>query len=555
MKIKTGKLLLLIACLLFLSILVACSNSSTSTDNEPNEGNGEQGKGSAGTKMISIGITDPPGTFAPWDRNDLPGGTIANILFNPLLEYEETEDGRITLIPMLADRIETEDNQHFKVHLNPNAKWTDGTPVTAEDVLFTIEIVTHPNISSMLLSSMASLAGTNEIGKRETEDFSNFEGARVINDHTLEIITKHPIDDMLFNVRIALEGLRATPKHILGDVPIDKLYEHPFMRNPNVSYGAFKWSKYEDNQYVELVANEEYYKGAPKIDKLYFRIMPPSNLVAQLQSGEIHMNQPDIGTIPVQDYETVQNLSNVRVSEGLPVGYKFLGFNVDTVSDVRVRKAIAYAINREAIVNNLLKGHAVITNSVYSPVNDYYNHDLGNPYPYDPEKAKQLLAEAGWDNSRPLVFIVPSGNVVLEQMAELITENLRSVGIDVDMRKMDNASAMAQLRKKEGFDLWVLAARFIMDPDVSGTLMTGASSNMGNYDNPEVNELFTKGLKAIGQERKEVYDRFQEILMDELPVFPLIYETRLRAVSTKVQVGEPRDLGMFANVHEWDITN
>src|SRR5206468_6849188 len=146
------------------------------------------------------------------------------------------------------------------------------------------------------------------------------------------------------------------PKHVLQDVAPEQLQQNAFMQKPNVSFGAFKFVSYQKDQYIELEANKDYFKGAPKIDKLYFKIMPAANIVAQLQSGEIQMNYPGSGFIPIQDYEKVKNMSNVRTIPGKPVDYQTLTFNTKTIPDARVRQAITHAINRELLVHNLLKG-------------------------------------------------------------------------------------------------------------------------------------------------------------------------------------------------------
>src|SRR5206468_4619116 len=115
-----------------------------------------------------------------------------------------------------------------------------------------------------------------------------------------------------------------------------------------------------------LEANKDYFKGAPKIDKLYFKIMPGANIVAQLQSGEIQMNYPIIGNIPLSDYEKVKNMSNVRTISGRPISYQALFFNTKTIQDARVRQAIAHAINRKLLVNNLLKGEGEIDDTSFT---------------------------------------------------------------------------------------------------------------------------------------------------------------------------------------------
>src|SRR5206468_4408828 len=250
------------------------------------------------------------------------------------------------------------------------------------------------------------------------------------------------------------------PKHVLQDVAPEQLQKNSFMQKPNVSFGAFKFVSYQKDQYIELEANKDYFKGVPKIDKLYFKIMPPANLVAQLQSGEIQMNYPGagLGNIAVQDYEKVKNMSNVRTIPGKPLNYQTLAFNTKTIPDARVRQALAHAINRELLVNNLLKGEGEIDDTSFTSVHPYLNKNL-KPYDYNPKQAQQLLQEAGWNVNKTLTLVVPSGNKTREQSADIIVENLKTVGIKAQINKFD-ISTVIQKGKKGEFDLLMLGYGF-----------------------------------------------------------------------------------------------
>src|SRR5206468_11193320 len=140
-----------------------------------------------------------------------------------------------------------------------------------------------------------------------------------------------------------------------------------------------------------------------------------ANIVAQLQSGEIQMNWPGtgLGNIAPQDYDKVKNMSNVRTIPGKPVDYQMLFFNTKTIPDARVRHAIAHAINRQLLVNSLLKGEAEIIDTAFTSIHPYLNKNM-KPYDYNPKRAQQLLQEAGWDFNKTLTLVVPSGNKTRE---------------------------------------------------------------------------------------------------------------------------------------------
>src|SRR5206468_12387250 len=159
------------------------------------------------------------------------------------------------------------------------------------------------------------LKGVDDRGKLP-EGVKDIEGVKKIDDHTIAFTAKYPIEPDVFKDKIRF--VLTMPKHVLQDVAPEQISQNAFMQKPNVSFGAFKFVSYQKDQYVELDANKDYFKGAPKIDKLFFKIMPAANIVAQLQSGEIQMNYPGNGNIPADDYEKVKNMSNIRAISSKP---------------------------------------------------------------------------------------------------------------------------------------------------------------------------------------------------------------------------------------------
>jgi len=509
-------------------------------------GGTEPAKQAAGNKSMYIGISSAPGSMNPVNLTDNSAIYIDNIIFMPLMEPDES----FQFQPRLADSIETKDNQTYTVKLNPKVKWTDGQPVTAEDVIFTISIMGNSKTITGNTTFLSILDGFNNAGKYE-DGKTEVPGVKKIDDHTLEFHTKQPTDPTFFKEQVA-KNVRTLPQHVLKDVSPAAFHQAEFAQKLNVSDGAFKFVNYAKDQYVELEANKDYFLGAPKLDKLYFKIMPASNLVAQLQTGEIQMNVTGIGNIAVEDFERVKNMSNVTTKMEKPFNSQFMVYNVKTIANPKVRQAILYAINRKLMVDNLLKGEGEITDVPYTSVHPYYNKDL-QVYPYDPEKAKQLLKEAGWDSSTTLRFAVPTGNKVREQSADIIAENLRAVGIKAQIQKYDFPTLLQKGRSHD-FDLLLSGMVFNLDPDVSPFFQTNGPNNSSGYSSPEMDQLLQQGKnEADPAKRKVIYDQIQQLIVKDLPQVTLYADSRLKAISKKVKVGEPRVLGMFINVHEWDL--
>ena len=498
--------------------------------------------------MVNIGIMNAPSGFNPLEWVDVAQNVVTNILFLPLVDLDED----MTYAPLLADSIETKDNQLYIVKLNPKAKWTDGKPITADDVIFTLNLITNPKVASTIASSFNVLDGLDENGKNVSGN--DVSGVKKIDANTLTFKTKKPMDANLFKDAVGTK-LRTVPQHVLKDVAPDKLYQHPFMQKPEVTSGAFKLATYQKGQYVHFAANKDYFKGAPKLDEIYMKVMPGPNITAQLQTGEIDMNDSKIGLIPFEDYAKVKAMPNVTADAGgIQSTVQTLMINMEKIKDVRVRKAISYAMNRKMIIENLLKGDGEALELPYFASSPFVNKAL-TMTAYDPEKAKQLLKEAGWDNSAPILFDVPTGNKVREQVADIIADNLKNVGLNVQIQKYDFVTSLAKAKKGE-YDIYIVGIPLYYpnNPDISQILKTGATLNISRYSNKEADELLMAGMNAVDPGvRKQIYDKIQEIFYADLPCPSIYVQNALKAVNKRVVVGKPKSFGEFINVHEWDV--
>ncbi|MED4755324.1 ABC transporter substrate-binding protein [Brevibacillus choshinensis] len=535
------------AILLTLSVLISgCSSSSSGAITKPAESKTEESKGNE--KMVRIGVFNAPLSFNPLiSSRDLSSAETSTLIFEPLINRIKP----LEFLPQLAESFETQDKQTYTIKLNPKAKWTDGTPVTTEDVAFTLQLIANPKVESTLGSSIAFLEGVGPDG-RLPEGQTDISGLKVIDTQTFELRAKSPTDPNMIKEQFGMK-FKPLPKHVFKEVKPEDLAKHPFMQKPNVTNGAFTFVKYEKDQYVEFAANKEYYRGAPKLDKIFVKIMPSTNLVAQLQSGEIDMNYGlGIGNLPDQDYDLIRKNESLRTKLEPQVGIQAMMLNTVTINDVRVRQAIAHAVNRQLIVDNLMKGDAEIFDGLYPSLSAYQNKSLP-PIGFDPEKARSLLQEAGWDSNRELDFIVPTGNQIREQSAQIIAENLKTVGIKAKITKFDFATVSQKLRKHE-FDLALSGLYMNIDPDSSAYYHSEGLSNSSAYSNPKVDELLEQGkAEANEKRRKDIYDQVQVQVQKDLPLLTLYYNPALVAVNKRVLKGEPRLFGTTYDVQEWDV--
>lgn len=536
MKSKVIKTLVLaVACTTMLG-LSACGSSSGST------------KSGASKKIINVGIMNAPSGFNALDSSDVSQNNMTEILFKPLVELSSD----LTFVPALADSIDTTDNQTYTVKLNQNAKWTDGKPVTADDVLFTLGLITNPKVAATIASKFNILEGLDKAGKN-TSGQETFSGAKKVDDHTLTLKTKQPVDKTVFEDLVG-QYLKTVPQHVLKDTAPDKIFQSPFFQNPNVTDGAFKFVTYKKDQYVQLAANKDYFRGKPKLSQLNFKIMQGTELTVQLQSGEIDMNDPIIGTIPTDDIEKVKTMKNVAKAEAnSPNALQVLEINVKSITDAKVRKAISLAINRKQIVDKLLKGYGEAAVGPYSPSSKFFDKaaDYGD---YDPNKAKQLLKEANWDSSKVLKFNVPTGNTVREQSANLIAQDLQDVGIKTQMQKYDFVTSLS-LGKKHQFDLYLVGLSVDpVNPDITSYIGTGQTLDLSAYSNPEVDNLLQTGIGTVdAAKRTDIYNKIQEILADDMPNPSLYAPINAGFYNTRVTYGKPKAFGMYTDIEKWDV--
>ncbi|KQX48902.1 ABC transporter substrate-binding protein [Paenibacillus sp. Root444D2] len=501
---------------------------------------------SQGDKTVYIGIVNAPVTLNQInDQGDSASDNVIALINDSLLDLNE----KFEFLPKLALSVETKDNQTFTVKLNPAAKWNDGKPFTTADVAFTLKTALHPKVETNF--KLNFIEGLNAAGKLD-EGKTEISGLKIVDDKTFEVKTKTPVDPLIFKERFGTKVF-FLPQHILKDITPEQLATNPYFQKPDVTIGAFKFANFAKGQYAEVVKNTNYYLDVAKLDRIFVKVLPATNLVAQLQTGEIQLNSLPVGLIPITDYEKVKGFPNVDLASGNPSVPPEIFFNTDKISDPKVRQAIAYALNRQLIVEQLLKGQGEIIDGGIPSYHPYYNKDIAK-YTYDPEKAKKLLQEAKWDASKPIQFLIPVGNKIREQAADILVQNLTAVGLKIEVQKFDFATLIQKVRKGE-YDLTIFTRDFYIEPSSYFTgFKSDNTSNVTKYKNPLADELITKGeTESDPAKRHEIYNKLQEILHQDVPSLAVYSEKRLLAVSKNVLVGKPLDIGMFNNINQWDL--
>lgn len=541
------KVLSLTLVMCFIISLAACGNKTENNTNNDTTNNGNNG-GTQDTskKIINIGVTYAPGTINPLSPNGEVATSVTGLMFLPLLEIGSDME----FVPMLAESITTEDNLTFTIKLNDKATWTDGEKVTTDDVIFTIKQMANPKVGSIYSYVYAMFVGFDENGYI-VDDTADIPGIIRVDDTTLKLVTKEKVSLNTFNNSIG-RYLWTVPEHILKDILPENLVASEFFQKPSVTNGPFKLLSYDRDHYVQLVSNKDYFKGAPKIEQLNFNVMQGSQIYARLQSGEIDFNLPTLGIIPAEDYENIKKLPNVTTFLEEPIANQYVYINENTVPDAKTRLAFVYAINRKQIVDELLKGNGEVINGFFTSYSPYYDETLVAT-PYNPEKAKELLKESGWDSNKELTISVSSGDDTLAQAANIIVANLNAVGVKAKVKLTDFATLLDELYGMT-YDMGILQYSFTpIDPYPDLSYLIG-EGNVNGYSNKEVDELLSQVKSEDDPAKiKELYGKINKIAEVEVPMFS-VYATRsLVAMSERVTGVTPRAYGTFINVEEWDV--
>jgi peptide/nickel transport system substrate-binding protein len=508
---------------------------------------GEKAEPAAGAKakIVNIGITNDPGTVNPVVVNNTVAREIVRLLYMPLTAVNEN----LGFTYKVAESITTADNRIFTVKINRRVKWSDGKPVTADDVIFSFNAYTNPRTGTHEPSTFNLIVGTSEAGLIESGDVLS--GVKKVDDYTLTVEVKYPVTLDIFNLNLG--SLWTMPKHVLENEPVENLKKSPLLQNPRVTNGPFLFREYVAASHLSLDANRDYYLGAPILNSINFKILGGAQITAQLESGEIDMNFPLVGNIPSDDYDRIRSIPHLRTTQGVPNNIQVLFINNKVIDNLKVRQAMDLAIDRDGILKNILKGEAYISKTPVTNRIQYWN-EAAAKWTYDPDRARELLNESGWDKSKKIVFSLPAGNSTREKVGTILVESFNAIGLNVVIEKADFATTLRKVQHCE-YDLSIIGV-----PDVPFNIIryvrvyVGTKYTWTNYSNPEADRMVDTIMTSVDEAvLKDTYYKLQQFIADQTPVAGLYSELALRAVNKRVKYGELKEYGAFLDVEKWDV--
>ena len=534
-------------------LLTACGGSgganqtSAAAGGSAETGAAAETGSTGGEKVITMAQTGDWDTFMPMNTTNAGADNVIELMFDRLMVINT--DG--TFGPRLAESWETNEAQDkITYHLNENAKWQDGEPVTAEDVVYSAQVASSSEYSYLRRIRMQYFAGTDETGCETGTD--SIEVA-ALDDHTVEFTLKTPMDPAIIYALVNRDFF-IMPKHLLDSISDADLVNDAFWQKP-IGSGPCIFDSMESGVSIEFKANKDYYLGAPDFDRLVFKKVQSSNLLSGLMSGDIDVLSAN-SQIPLADWEAAKNTQGI-VTKSVPTfAYQYMAMNTarDYLTE-DVRHAISLAINRQVIVDQLLQGEARIAIGPLAEDHPYFDEKL-LPIEYDPEKAKSMLEAAGWDSNRELQVLVSTGNEVREKSAILIQQDLQKIGIKTKIQTLDFPTLLTNARNGD-YDLCFIGSSGSVDPSESVPNVTaGYMNNFAQLSDPTLGQIGESGAKEITFEaRKKIYDQYQEELFKQMPMAFLYHTNDLFAYNEKLEnVREGAiDYNINKNVWEWKV--
>lgn len=549
MKKTTGMakrcLTLALAAVMAVSLAGCKGNAGEGTASEG--GSAQTQTGSADGKIVNIGVTSSLKTLNPLLMDGMEMNKYATgLMFLPLVELDKD----MNFEGMLADSITAEDDRNFLVHIDEKAVWSDGTPVTADDVVYTALRLCSPVIGNTAMMYYA-FEGVGDNGFVK-EGADHVEGITKVDDKSVRFTTKAPMSLLTFQASYG-RYLMPLPKHVIENMSEQELMSDPWFNRPDVVSGPYKVTEFDRDHYVSYEANKDYWKGAPKIDRLNIKIVEGSQLYAGLKSGEIDVTQNTMSAIPLEDYESVQALENVTTSVGIPITNQSMFIRTSNITDARVRQAMVYAINRDQILEQLLKGYGEVVDGFLSSASPYFDSSI-TPRSYDPEKAKALVEESGWDKNRTIKFCINSEDSTFVNAASVIVAQWAAVGIKAEIQTMDINTLMANAGKGE-FDVMAIQYTYPpVDPYADIAWLLGGDASWTAYNGDKVNEALSKvQLTGDADELKELYSVVDRQMQEDVPMFSAYVIKTMAAVNKRLVNVEPNVYGFLNHVEQWDI--
>ena len=482
---------------------------------------------------LHLATSSNPSRLNPLLATDSSSSEIAGFIFNGLVKYDKDSS---TIIGDLATDFYFQDDKTLIFKLNPHASWQDGEKFSAEDVVFTYNVLISPQVVSPY-----------------SANFRFVKSVEALDDLTLKVTYVKPYFKALETWMMGI-----LPKHILKDEK--NLMNSSFNTHP-IGTGPYKLYQLEHSKNIILVANDTYFEGRPKIDRISFHVIADAmTRFLMLKSSAL-----DIGGVDPMEYERQLDenfFKKFNIYEDITLSYTYLGFNLrlEKFKDPKVRKALSLAINRDEIVKILFFKHAKVCTGPFLPRTKAFNPDVKAPK-QNIQEAKRLLKEAGYDEKHPFTFEIATSNsnAIRPYAAQILQHQLKQAGVVVTLRVMEWQAFLNMVVFPNKFDSVLLGWGLSPTPDPymfwhSDSDRKGGFNLVG-YHNPKMDKLIEESQSVIDRDKLNgMFREMFKIIVDDNPYLFLYIPNSITTVNKNIKNVEPSLSGIWHNYIKWEKT-
>ncbi|TQR18763.1 ABC transporter substrate-binding protein [Psychrobacillus soli] len=561
MKLKSMTIYITILLVSFL--IAACSDEDSGTGNESEQATNTETQTETETSIVVedarheatepaaspalainrgdtvvVGLQEPGGVFTPYFNTSGYDGNVQAVMFPPLVEINEAGEA----VPGLAKSWDiSEDGLTYTYNLQDDLLFDDGTPLTAADVAFTLTLLHDPSYGGGTDITEAKIVGGLDYKNGDADTIS---GINVINEKTIEVTTE------VVNARsLRLIGGQVLKKDYYGkDYQKGQLDYLNALHQKPVGAGPFRFVEYLPGQEIRFEANEYYYDGKPEVAQFIYKTTEGDSLQF-FQTGELDYSALSANQ---DNFEFLQTLgfADINVYTSSAYGYMTFNHEKEVFKDPKVRQAFVLGLDRQTIISTHYQGYAEVANIPVSPTSWAYTDEIGSTK-YDPEKAKQLLEEAGWvegadgirekDGKKLTVYYFTSAGGLGDTLIPIAKENYKAIGIDLQVEQMDFNALLSRVGNGD-HDLASFSTTMLTDPynGIENFHSKSASSIIKGFGNEEIDALIEATIATNDlEERTNAFHNLYKALDENPPVILMDYKKVLSGTNARVDGFEP----------------
>ncbi|WP_166397086.1 ABC transporter substrate-binding protein [Rubrobacter marinus] len=526
--------LLLPATVVAALLVVAGCGGGGGGGGEQGGGGGGGGGGSEGNNLVVAYDQEPP-SLNPFTSDALATNDMAQAVLDK--PYEIQPD--LTYAPQLAEgepRVVSEDPFTIEYTLKEGLTWSDGEPLTSADARFTYEQIMNPD------NQIITREGFDKITEFETPD-----------ERTVRMVFSEPY--ALWQTLLGGSNGFILPEHVYAEEDFNTA-----MNEEIVGSGPFVFDEFRRGESLRVTRNENYWGEAPALDSVTYRFIPDTNSnIAALQAGEVSLIRPapDVGL-----FERLEGIEGTTTDSANGTQWEHIAFNTEVIDNPQLRQAIAYGINRQQIIDELLQGQEVpALQSVVVPEQDQFYTPSWERYTYDPDRARQLVEEATAAGADPTItFSTTSGNALRETLQELVQQQLGDVGITVEIANQSAEQFFGETTLNGDFEMGLWAWIATPEPDLVPLFSSGGippeGQNYYRYENEEVSSLLEEYQRTVDEgQQGELVQQATDLMAEDVPLIPIYQRPEVLTFSDGLQGPDanPTLAGAFWNIEEWEL--